>query len=175
MQFLTKNFIGILFSFFIFNSQVYAENSTNHLKTIFFGAGCFWSVEKKFQETFGVVNVETGYADGKNIKPSYKEIIKRENRFNPDNYAEVVKVTYNSNETSLENLTKTFFEMHDPTQENRQGNDIGIQYRSLILTSSEEETLISNKVKEEYQNLLTKRGYGSIKTDIQRVYKFLFS
>ena len=172
MQFLTKNFIGILFSFFIFNSQVYAENSTNHLKTIFFGAGCFWSVEKKFQETFGVVNVETGYADGKNIKPSYKEIIKRENRFNPDNYAEVVKVTYNSNETSLENLTKTFFEMHDPTQENRQGNDIGIQYRSLILTTSEEETLISNKVKEEYQNLLTKRGYGSIKTDIKEFTNF---
>ena len=91
------------------------ENSTNHIKTIVFGAGCFWSVEKKFQETYGVINVESGYADGKNIKPIYKEIIKRENRFNPDNYAEVVKVTYNSNKTNLENLLKTFFEMHDPT------------------------------------------------------------
>ena len=78
------------------------DNSTNHLRTIVFGAGCFWSVEKKFQETFGVVDVKSGYADGKNIKPSYKEIIKSKNRFNPNNYAEVVKVTYNSNKTSLE-------------------------------------------------------------------------
>ena len=91
------------------------DNSTSHLKTIILGAGCFWSVEKKFQETYGVIDVQSGYADGKNIKPSYKEIIKRENRFNPNNYAEVVKVTYNSNKTSLENLLKTFFEMHDPT------------------------------------------------------------
>ena len=86
------------------------DNSTNHLRTFVFGAGCFWSVEKKFQETFGVVDVKSGYADGKNINPSYKEIIKSKNRFNPNNYAEVVKVTYNSNKTSLENLLMTFFE-----------------------------------------------------------------
>ena len=148
------------------------ENSTKHIKTIVFGAGCFWSVEKKFQEAFGVINVESGYADGKNIRPSYKEIIKRENRYNPDNYAEVVKVTYNSNKTNLENLLKTFFEMHDPTQENRQGNDIGVQYRSVILTSSKEETLLSNKVKNKYQSLLTAKGYGLIKTNIKELTNF---
>ena len=148
-----------------FSSNI--ENSTNHKKTIVFGAGCFWSVEKKFQETYGVINVESGYADGKNIKPVYKEIIKRENRFNPDNYAEVVKVTYNSNKTNLENLLKTFFEMHDPTQENRQGNDIGVQYRSVVLTSSKEETLLSNKVKDKYQSLLREKGFGLIKTNIK--------
>ena len=142
-------------------------NSTNHLKEIVFGAGCFWSVEKKFQETFGVVNVESGYADGKNIKPIYREIIKRDNRFNPDNFAEVVRVTYNSNQVELENLIKLFFEIHDPTQENRQGNDIGVQYRSLILTSSEEEKIISNKIKVEFQDLLNEKGFGPIKTDIK--------
>ena len=67
--------------------------ATNHLKSVVFGAGCFWSVEKKFQDSKGVLNVVSGYADGKNIKPIYKEIIKRENKFNPDNFAEVVKVT----------------------------------------------------------------------------------
>ena len=148
------------------------ENSTNHIKTIVFGAGCFWSVEKKFQETYGVINVESGYADGKNIKPIYKEIIKRENRFNPDNYAEVVKVTYNSNKTNLENLLKTFFEMHDPTQKNRQGNDIGVQYRSVILTSSKEETLLSNDVKNKYQSLLNEKGFGPIKTNIKELTNF---
>ena len=153
-----------------FSSKI--ENSTNHIKTIVFGAGCFWSVEKKFQETYGVINVESGYADGKNIKPIYKEIIKRENRFNPDNYAEVVKVTYNSNKTNLENLLKTFFEMHDPTQENRQGNDIGVQYRSVVLTSSKEETLLSNKIKNKYQSLLKEKGFGPIKTNIKELTNF---
>ena len=147
-------------------------NSTNHLKEIVFGAGCFWSVEKKFQETFGVVNVESGYSDGKNIKPVYREIIKRDNRFNPDNFAEVVKVTYNSNQVELENLIKLFFEIHDPTQENRQGNDIGVQYRSLILTSSEEEKIISNKIKVEFQDLLNEKGFGPITTDIKVLQKF---
>ena len=153
-----------------FSSNI--ENSTNHKKTIVFGAGCFWSVEKKFQETYGVINVESGYADGKNIKPIYKEIIKRENRFNPDNYVEVVKVTYNSNKTNLENLLKTFFEMHDPTQENRQGNDIGVQYRSVVLTSSKEEILLSNKVKNIYQSLLSEKGFGPIKTNIKELTNF---
>ena len=163
-------FLFLLHSAWSFSADL--DNSTSHLKTIIFGAGCFWSVEKKFQETYGVINVQSGYADGKNIKPSYKEIIKRENRFNPNNYAEVVKVTYNSNKTSLENLLKTFFEMHDPTQENRQGNDIGVQYRSLILTSSEEEISLSNEIKYKYQNLLTKEGFGSIKTDIKNFTDF---
>ena len=153
-----------------FSSNI--ENSTNHKKTIVLGAGCFWSVEKKFQETYGVINVESGYADGKNIKPFYKEIIKRENRFNPDNYAEVVKVTYNSNKTNLENLLKTFFEMHDPTQENRQGNDIGVQYRSVVLTSSKEEILLANKVKNKYQSLLKEKGFGPIKTKIKELTNF---
>ena len=148
------------------------DNSTNHLRTIVFGAGCFWSVEKKFQETFGVVDVKSGYADGKNIKPSYKEIIKSKNRFNPNNYAEVVKVTYNSNKTSLENLLKTFFEMHDPTQLNRQGNDIGVQYRSIILTSSKQESLLSSDIKVRYQELLSKKGYGPIRTVIKELTNF---
>ena len=148
------------------------DNSTNHLRTIVFGAGCFWSVEKKFQETFGVVDVKSGYADGKNINPSYKEIIKSKNRFNPNNYAEVVKVTYNSNKTSLENLLMTFFEMHDPTQLNRQGNDIGVQYRSIILTSSKEESLLSSDIKVRYQELLSKKGYGPIRTVIKELTNF---
>ena len=161
---------SILQSSLSFSSNI--ENSTNHIKTIVFGAGCFWSVEKKFQETYGVINVESGYADGKNIKPIYKEIIKRENRFNPDNYAEVVKVTYNSNKTNLENLLKTFFEMHDPTQENRQGNDIGVQYRSVVLASSKEEILLSNKIKNNYQSLLKEKGFGPIKTNIKELTNF---
>ena len=167
-----KLVIFFLSFFSSWSFSINLDNSTNHLKTIVFGAGCFWSVEKKFQETFGVVDVKSGYADGKNIKPSYKEIIKSKNRFNPNNYAEVVKVTYNSNKTSLENLLKTFFEMHDPTQLNRQGNDIGVQYRSIILTSSKQESLLSSDIKVRYQELLSKKGYGPIRTVIKELTNF---
>ena len=163
---------------FLFTSWSFAEpqnNSTNHIKSVVFGAGCFWSVEKKFQETLGVINVESGYADGKKIKPIYREIIKKENRFNPDNYAEVVKVTYNSNHITFSELVKIFFEMHDPTQGNRQGNDIGVQYRSLILASSEKEISLSNQIKEQYQVLLEKSGYGPVKTDIKKLSKFFLA
>ena len=73
---ISYKFIFSLFCISFLNTNLYAENSTNHLKKIIFGAGCFWSVEKKFQESYGVLNVESGYADGKNIKPIYKEIIK---------------------------------------------------------------------------------------------------
>ena len=165
-------FIFSLFCIFFLNTNLFAENSTNHLKTIIFGAGCFWSVEKKFQESYGVVNVESGYADGKNIKPVYKEIIKRENRFNPNNFAEVVRVTYNSNQTDFESLVKIFFEMHDPTQINRQGNDIGTQYRSLVLANTIDEINISEGVKKNYQNLLSKKGYGQISTVIKKYTNF---
>ena len=108
----------------------------------------------------------------KNIKPVYKEIIKRENRFNPNNFAEVVRVTYNSNQTDFESLVKIFFEMHDPTQINRQGNDIGTQYRSLILANTIDEINISEGVKKNYQNLLSKKGYGPISTDIKKYTNF---
>ncbi len=165
-------FIFSLFCIFFLNTNLFAENSTNHLKTIIFGAGCFWSVEKKFQESYGVVNVESGYADGKNIKPVYKEIIKRENKFNPNNFAEVVRVTYNSNQTDLVSLVKIFFEIHDPTQINRQGNDIGTQYRSLILANTIDEINISEGVRDNYQKLLSKKGYGPITTDIKKYTNF---
>ena len=74
--------------------------------------------------------------------------------------------------TNLENLLKTFFEMHDPTQENRQGNDIGVQYRSVVLTSSKEEILLANKVKNKYQSLLKEKGFGPIKTKIKELTNF---
>ena len=73
-------YLKIFFFILFFGTQIFSldeKNSTNHLKSIIFGAGCFWSVEKKFQETYGVLDVQSGYADGKNIIPSYKEIIKR--------------------------------------------------------------------------------------------------
>ena len=111
--------------------------ATQHLDTIVLGAGCFWGVEKAYSKLPGVVDAVSGYADGRGVDPTYRAITAKANRMNPDNHAEVVEVTYNSNQTSLTALLRYYFEHHDPTQLNRQGNDIGSQYRSIILTTND--------------------------------------
>ena len=149
---LSKLFILIIA---IFTATSYSsKNITIHEEKIVFGAGCFWSVEKKFAELSGVINVESGYADGIGVEPKYSEIIKFKNKFNPNNFAEVVQVTYDRNSISLSDLIKFFFELHDPTQKNRQGNDVGTQYRSLILFNNQSEKGLSINLKDEYLSLI---------------------
>jgi peptide methionine sulfoxide reductase msrA/msrB len=163
----------LLFLLIIFASTAFSsKNITIHEDKIVFGAGCFWSVEKKFAELPGVINVESGYADGIGLEPRYSEITKFKNKFNPDNFAEVVEVTYDRNSISLTDLIKFFFELHDPTQKNRQGNDIGTQYRSLILFNDQSDEMLSIELKDEYQKLLSKEGYGDIVTNIKKLKKF---
>ena len=167
-----------LFKSFLFLIAIFApaafssKNITIHEDKIVFGAGCFWSVEKKFAELPGVINVESGYADGIGFEPRYSEITKFKNKYNPNNFAEVVQVTYDRNSISLTDLIKFFFELHDPTQKNRQGNDIGTQYRSLILFNNESEERLSSDLKDDYQLLLKKHGYGDIVTDIKKLKNF---
>ena len=167
---LPNPFKSLLFLIAIFASTTFSsKNITIHEDKVVFGAGCFWSVEKKFAELPGVINVESGYADGIGLEPKYSEITKFKNKFNPDNFAEVVQVTYDRNSISLTDLIKFFFELHDPTQKNRQGNDIGTQYRSLILFNDQSEEMLSIELKDEYQILLRKEGYGDIVTDIKKL------
>ena len=140
---------------------------TLHLDTIVLGAGCFWGAEKRYAAIPGVVDAVSGYADGRNIKPSYDEITKRKYRMDPNNYAEVVQVLFNTEEVSLEQILKVYFETHDPTQVNRQGNDIGTQYRSTILTNSDAQLALAQRVRDEYQALMSKAGFGEIATIIK--------
>ena len=146
--------------------------ATTHLDSIVLGAGCFWGAEKRYQAIPGVVDAVSGYADGKNVRASYREITKRKNKYNVDNHAEVVKVTFNSSLVSLETILQNYYEGHDPTQLNRQGNDIGTQYRSTILTNSEQQDNIALKVTAQYQKLLNDDGYGKIETKISTLSEF---
>ncbi len=145
---------------------------TNATQQIVLGAGCFWGVEKRFEALPGVLNAESGYADGRGFKPTYKNIIARKRRFDENNYAEVVRVTFNANVVSLEQILQFYFEQHDPTQVNRQGNDRGTQYRSTILTYDETQQGIAVKIQSQYQKLLTLAGYGQIATVIKPLDKF---
>ncbi|RDX36827.1 peptide-methionine (S)-S-oxide reductase [Kangiella sp. HD9-110m-PIT-SAG07] len=146
--------------------------ATKHLDSIVLGAGCFWGAEKRYAAIPGVVDAVSGYADGEGIKPEYSEIIKSKHRLDPNNYAEVVKVTFNRNQVSLEAILKNYFEGHDPTQVNRQGNDIGTQYRSTILTNSSEQQDIVQSVTAEFQVLLSQADYGQIATIVKPLNEF---
>ena len=120
----------------------------------------------------GVIDAVSGYADGYGIRPSYREITKFINKFNPNNYAEVVEVTYNKNIISTEELLQHYFESHDPTQLNQQGNDIGTQYRSIVLYTNKEQQRIVENLVFEFQQLLTDSGYGQITTIVKSLDEF---
>lgn len=139
---------------------------------IILGSGCFWGAEKGYESLPGVIDAVSGYADGDGVRPTYREITKLRNKFNPNNHAEVVEVTYNKNVISTEALLIHYFESHDPTQINRQGNDIGTQYRSIILYSNEQQREAIETINSQYQELLSDAGYGKIATEIKSITKF---
>mgnify|MGYP006189211383 CR=1 FL=1 len=146
--------------------------ATKHIDSIVVGAGCFWGVEKRFEAMPGVIDAVSGYADGNGVEPTYRAITQSRNKHNPDNHAEVVKVSFNPAQISLDTLLKRYFEMHDPTQLNRQGNDIGTQYRSIILTNSPQQAEIAQQLQQHYQRLLHKAGFGAITTQIKPLQQF---
>ncbi|MAY58899.1 MULTISPECIES: peptide-methionine (S)-S-oxide reductase MsrA [Pseudoalteromonas] len=147
-------------------------DATMHVEKIVLGSGCFWGAEKRYEALNGVLDAESGYADGQGFKPTYRNITKLSRRFDEDNYAEVVQVTFNSNIISARELLQNYYESHDPTQKNRQGNDVGTQYRSIILTTTDQQASIAKAVTSEYQQLLSKADYGKIVTQIKPLERF---
>ena len=147
-------------------------DATMHVEKIVLGSGCFWGAEKRYEALNGVLDAESGYADGRGFKPTYRNITKLSRRFDEDNYAEVVQVTFNSNIISARELLQNYYESHDPTQKNRQGNDVGTQYRSIILTTTDQQSSIAKAVTSEYQQLLSKADYGKIVTQIKPLERF---
>ena len=142
-------------------------------QTIVFAAGCFWGVEKHFDHLKGVIKATSGYAGGNYADPTYKKVLKqRDPQEGVINHAESVEVLYDDSKISTEKLIKAFWELHDPTQKNRQGNDRGNNYRSALYYATKQQKEIALKTKAEYQKLLHKAGYGAITTEIKALQKF---
>ena len=155
-----------------FSLAAESNQSTSHLERIVLGSGCFWGAEKGYEALPGVVDAVSGYADGYGIRPSYREITKFINKFNPNNHAEVVEVTYNKNIITTEKLLQHYFESHDPTLLNQQGNDIGTQYRSIVLYTTKQQQRVIENLISEYQQLLSNSGYGQIATIVKSLDEF---
>ena len=155
-----------------FSLAAESSQSTSHLEKIVLGSGCFWGAEKGYETLPGVVDAVSGYADGYGIRPSYREITKYINKFNPNNHAEVVEVTYNKNIITTEELLQHYFESHDPTLVNQQGNDIGTQYRSIVLYTNKQQQRVVENLISEYQQLLSNSGYGQIATIVKSLDEF---
>jgi len=110
--------------------------------TATFGAGCFWCVEAVFQNLKGVVAVASGYEGGKISNPTYKEVCS-----GLTGHAEVIQVVYNPTEISFKDLLEVFWQTHDPTTLNRQGNDVGTQYRSVVFFHNNNQKELAEKYK----------------------------
>ena len=126
-----------------------------------FGLGCFWGAERKFWQLSGVYTTAVGYAAGYTPNPTYREVCSGMTGHN-----EVTLVVYEPDTISYPKLLQVFWELHDPTQGMRQGNDMGTQYRSGIYTFTDEQKRLALESRDKYQLSLTERGYGSITTEI---------
>ncbi|NML14360.1 peptide-methionine (S)-S-oxide reductase MsrA [Azohydromonas caseinilytica] len=110
-------------------------------ETITLGGGCFWCLEAVYELVDGVLAVESGYSNGQVVRPSYEQVCEGDT-----GHAEVVRVTFDPQRISLREILEIFFTIHDPTTRNRQGNDVGPQYRSGIYTHSEEQAAVAREV-----------------------------
>ena len=134
----------------------------NKSELAYFATGCFWGAERRFWQLTGVLDTSVGYMGGKRPNPSYEQVCT-----GTTNHAEIVCVTYDPNLISYRRLLEEFWVMHDPTSLNRQGGDIGTQYRSAIFTTSKEQLDEALATKATYQGLLTAEGIGEIVTQIE--------
>ena len=125
-----------------FDVELLKVVARDKMQQVMFGAGCFWSVELIFQRLPGVLNTTVGYAQGPKPDPTYEEVCSGNT-----GHVEVVQVTYDPDEVSFDSLLDTFWSKHDPSQLNRQGGDVGTQYRSGIYIYTQEQKAAAEKSK----------------------------
>jgi len=140
------------------------------LEKAMFGLGCFWGAEKKFWNLPGVYTTAVGYAAGLTPNPTYREVCTGMTGHN-----EAVLVVFDPKQITYDDLLKTFWESHDPTQGMRQGNDVGTQYRSGVYYFGEQQRAAAERTRDEYQRALAKAGYGAVTTEILPAPEFYFA
>jgi peptide-methionine (S)-S-oxide reductase len=140
------------------------------LELAMFGLGCFWGAERKFWQLKGVYSTAVGYAAGHTPNPTYREVCT-----GMTGHTEAVLVVFDPKIVSYDDLLKTFWENHDPTQGMRQGNDVGTQYRSGIYYYNEAQHRAAEASREMFQKELDRAGYGRITTEILPAPEFYYA
>ena len=140
------------------------------MATAVFGMGCFWGAERIFWQTPGVYSTAVGYAGGHTPNPTYEEVCTGRTA-----HAEVVLVVYDPATVSYDQLLKTFWENHDPTQGMRQGADVGTQYRSTIYYTDDAQRAAAEASRSAFQPALTTAGHGTISTEIAPLGHFYYA
>lgn len=153
--------IRLLFLIIFICNYCMAQNSK---KQITLGGGCFWCIEAAFEDAKGVESVISGFSGGKIKNPAYREVVSGKT-----NHAEVCQITYNPDIININNILEIFFLIHDPTTLNRQGNDIGRHYRSIILYHNDNELDLIKSEVEKYDNEFFN---NKIVTEIQKYEAF---
>lgn len=166
--------IGFLVALFFWSGGALAQTaggkqisrSNSNMEQIVLGGGCFWCMEAVFQSFRGIERVESGFAGGSLDNPSYDDVVQGHS-----GHAEVVRVTFNPSAISLKQVLTIFFHAHDPTTVNRQGNDVGSEYRSLILYFDERQRAVAEQVKDEISQAKVWSS-ESIVTEIKELKEF---
>src|SRR5918997_6894847 len=140
------------------------------LRTAVFGLGCFWGAERKFWQIEGVYTTAVGYAGGFTPNPTYREVCSGRT-----GHTEAVLVVFDTEKVSYWDLLRAFWEAHDPTQEMRQGNDVGTQYRSAIYYANDEQRRAAEETRDAYEEALRRAGYGPITTEIAPAGPFYYA
>jgi peptide-methionine (S)-S-oxide reductase len=140
------------------------------LEVAYFGLGCFWGAEKSFWQLPGVYSTAAGYAGGYTPNPTYDEVCSART-----GHTEAVQVVYDPARISYEQLLKAFWEGHNPSQGNRQGNDVGTQYRSAIYWTTEAQHVAAEASREAFGPVLKAAGYGEITTELAPAGEFYYA
>ena len=154
---------------FVFDRPLKAEPPEGY-ETLVVAMGCFWGAERVFWQLDGVWMTAVGYAGGMTPNPTYEETCSGQT-----GHTEVVQIVFDPNAVSAEDILRTFWENHDPTQGMRQGNDIGTQYRSAIYTTTPEQLALAQDTAKAYGMALTERGLGGITTEIAPLDTFYYA
>ncbi|QYJ04145.1 peptide-methionine (S)-S-oxide reductase MsrA [Nocardioides panacisoli] len=145
----------------VLGTPLVTDEVPDGLEVAIFGLGCFWGAEEIYWELDGVWSTSVGYAGGHTPYPTYEEVCS-----GLTGHTEAMRVVFDPDRISYATLVKKFFEVHDPTQGMRQGNDVGTQYRSAIYTTTPEQEQVARELTETYGAELARRGLGEITTEV---------
>jgi peptide-methionine (S)-S-oxide reductase len=145
----------------VLDAPVVTDEVPDGLEVAVFGLGCFWGAEEIYWQVPGVWSTSVGYAGGTTPNPTYEEVCS-----GGTGHTEAVRIVFDPKVVDYARLVRTFFEVHDPTQGMRQGNDVGTQYRSAIYTTTPEQAEVAERLTKVYAEELARRGLGPVTTEV---------